>query len=76
MNQLNNNNLLEKLAELEHEQWIAWSKDIASKEKLSPERLKRWKSLWVPYKELSEEMKEFDREWARKVIEELENGYI
>jgi hypothetical protein len=62
-------NLIEDLAELEHEQWIFWSKDIASKEKLSPERLERWKKLWIPYKDLTEEQKEQDRVWARKVLE-------
>ena len=57
----------EALASIEHDQWIAWSKDLASKETLSPERLARWRSLWVPYEELSEEMKEHDRRWARLV---------
>jgi hypothetical protein len=60
--------LIEALAELEHTQWVAWSKDIAEKEKLSRERLRRWKGLWIPYSELSEEMKEEDRKWARKAI--------
>lgn len=60
---------IEKLAELEHEQWVNWSKNIAQKEKLSSERIDRWKKLWVPYSELSEEMKEEDRIWARKVLE-------
>jgi len=60
--------LLEYLASLEHKQWIKWSKDISNKEKLSRERLQRWKRFWKPYSELSEEAKEFDREWARKVL--------
>lgn len=64
-------NLLEALAELEHKQWVEWSKNIAKKEKLSPERLERWKELWIPYEDLSEEMKEQDRKWARLVIEVL-----
>lgn len=62
---------IEALAELEHDQWVMWSKDIAAKEQLSPERLARWESLWVPYGELSEEMKEQDRIWARKSIAAL-----
>jgi hypothetical protein len=60
--------IIEKLADLEHEQWITWSKDLAAKEQLSPERLARWKECWVPYSELTEEMKEHDRVWARKVL--------
>ena len=31
-------------------------------------RLERWKGLWVPYDELSEESKEQDRVYARKAI--------
>jgi len=60
--------LVEALAELEHNQWVCWSKDVSQKEKLSRERLRRWKGLWIPYSELSEEMKEEDRKWARKAL--------
>ena len=60
--------MLEKSAALEHEQWIQWSKEIAATEIISPERLARWKTLWVPYDQLTEEQKEQDREWARKSI--------
>lgn len=60
--------LLEALAALEHMQWVKWSKDIARSERISKKRLKRWKEFWVPYSKLSEEVKEFDREWAEKVI--------
>jgi hypothetical protein len=59
---------VERLASLIHDEWVSWSKELASKEKLlGSERVERWKSLWVPYAELSETMKEHDREWARKV---------
>lgn len=63
--------LLERLAALEHEQWVAWSKDIAAKEKLSEARLLRWKGYWVPYSELSDEVKRQDRDWALKVLAEV-----
>lgn len=43
----------EGLAELEHEQWIKWSKSVASE--VSPERRARWELLWIPYSELAEE---------------------
>ena len=59
--------LVEALAELEHIQWVEWSKEIANTEKLSPERLERWEKLWVAYSELDESEKESDRKWARKV---------
>ena len=32
----------ERLAELEHEQWIEWSRTLAACESLSAERLARW----------------------------------
>jgi len=62
----------EKLAEIEHEQWVDWPKTIAHNENISSERLKRWMKLWVPYSELSEEQKNQDRVWVDKVIEIIE----
>lgn len=64
--------LLEKLAELEHEQWIEWSKELACKEALSKGRLERWQKYWHKYTLLSEPSKEHDRKWARKVLAILE----
>ena len=63
--------LLEALAALEHEQWMAWSKSIAEKVTLTPEHLARWKYLWRPYDKLPEEEKKRDRIWAEKVLREL-----
>lgn len=60
--------LLEDLAELEHKQWEEWAKNLMEKEELSEERVKRWKTLFVPYENLSNEMKDADREWAMKVL--------
>jgi len=60
--------LIERLAELEHEQWMEWSKDISKKEKLSSDRLKRWKEYWADYDKLKEDVKEQDRKYARKVL--------
>ena len=62
---------IEALAALEHDQWVEWSQNIAERETLSPERIERWSALWVPYAELSEEMKEQDRVWARKSLAAL-----
>ena len=59
---------MEELAAIEHEQWVFWSKTLAETENLSPERLARWKALWIPYEQLTEETKEHDRVWARKVL--------
>ena len=64
-----NANLLERLAELEHEQWVAWSRDVA--DEVAPERQRRWQACWVPYAQLPEEVKELDLAWARKVLAAL-----
>ncbi len=61
--------LLERLAALEHEQWVLWSQAVAAE--VSEERRRRWQALWVPYAELPEEVKEQDRVWARKVLDLL-----
>jgi hypothetical protein len=60
--------LLERLAELEHQQWVEWSQTLARVERLSEERLERWRRLWVPYCLLSEESRDQDREYALKVL--------
>jgi hypothetical protein len=75
--------LLEKLAELQHDAWMHWSKSICSHLLLdrSPMRMRdrvltkhdSWELLWRPYVELSEEMKEQDRIFARKVLEILKS---
>ena len=61
--------LLERLAELEHFQWMEWSKSVAAE--VGAERRERWEAYWVPYAELPEELKEQDRKWARKVLAAL-----
>jgi hypothetical protein len=59
--------VIEKLAELEHEQWMKWAKDILETEDITEERSKRWKKeSFKPYKDLTEEQKDMDREWAKK----------
>ncbi len=58
---------VERVAEVEHEQWTAWSKNVAPE--VSPERRARWEKYWVPYKDLPDEVKEQDRIWARKALE-------
>lgn len=62
-----NKNLLEELSKIEHDQWIEWSKSVSSE--VSDERKERWEKYWVPYDDLSEEVKEQDRVYARKVLD-------
>ena len=63
--------LIEWLADLEHQQWMAWSKNIVNSEKISEDRLDRWARLWKSYNKLTAEQKEQDREWAEKIITEM-----
>jgi len=71
MSEYNEELLLEKLAALEHEQWIEWAKDLIDKGNVDKERADNWEEKMIPYIELSEEDKEMDREFARKVIDVL-----
>lgn len=59
---------IEKLAELEHEQWMSWAKTLMETENISESRKQRWKKYMVSYDALPEDMKEQDRKWARKVL--------
>jgi hypothetical protein len=73
---LNSDELLEVLSELEHIQWGQWSKSLTETEKLSPERVSRWEKLWIPYGDLSEEDKDFDRIWAMETIRVLKEKLL
>lgn len=61
--------VLERIATIEHQQWTEWSKAVAGE--VSPERRARWEKYWIPYDQLPEDVKELDREWARKVLAEV-----
>lgn len=74
-----NKELREKLAELEHEQWMRWSNYLVTNYKLPKEIVEKWRISWKPYKQLTEAQKEKDRIWADKVLSTiksylLENG--
>lgn len=80
--------LIEKLSSLEHDQWMKWSDNLARElervieliethdeegaVELLKKRLSGWEQYWIPYVELSDEVKEFDRLWARKVLAVVE----
>lgn len=71
---------LEALSEFVHsEMWEKWAKEILSSEPvISEERQERWESCFVPYEQLTEEMKELDRDFARRILSLLdtfEHGY-
>ena len=58
--------LIEALAELEHDQWMHWSKVAAPG--VSEATRAGWQASWIPYAELTDELKEADRIWARKTV--------
>lgn len=70
--------LIEELADLEHQQWSHWEKyreeKIDSLLKINNlKELLHQKKEWIrlretDYKDLTEKEKESDREWARKVL--------
>lgn len=74
------NDILEELSALEHEQWEHWSRSICQQtldgNAFNPHAVamamqnkhKSWLPMWVPYDDLSEELKEYDRVWGRKVL--------
>ena len=63
--------VIEELAKLEHEQWAYWAVNLLKDEKVDVDKVTaaRWHELIATkYDDLSEEMKEEDRKWARKVL--------
>jgi len=61
--------LVEALAEIEHAQWLHWSQAVAA-DVVAATRAK-WQRSWVAYAELTEDLKEADRVWARNVVKLL-----
>ena len=58
----------ETLADLAHRLWMHWSQHIAAEEHISADRQARWGDLWTDYDELSEEMKDTDRELVEEML--------
>ena len=74
MNELAGNDLVEALARIEHEQWTHWSQAVAGAV-TEPIRAK-WQRSWVDYAELTDDLKEADRVWARKVVTFLRSNNL
>ena len=75
--------IIEIMADVEHERWSKWQKYLHSlcvknddgSLTISKERVKHWEmEIATPYSELSEKLKEYDREEARTTIKALENN--
>jgi hypothetical protein len=59
--------LVERISEVEHEQWAHWTKYML--DNLTDENIARWRrQIETPYNQLTEREKESDREWARKAM--------
>lgn len=60
--------LLERLAALEHEQWAHWTRFML--DNLTPENMRRWRrQIDTPYSALSLREQESDRLWAKRALE-------
>lgn len=62
----NPDDLVEALAKIEHEQWMHWSQAVAAD--VTAATRDKWQCSWVDYAELTDDLKEADRVWARKVL--------
>lgn len=58
--------LIEALAGIEHQQWTHWSKTVAAE--VAETTREKWQRSWTDYSRLTEDVKEADRVWARKVM--------
>jgi len=69
---MKNEEIIEKLAELEHVKWMEWARHMLSEETITTPRVQRWARLFVSYDQLSEQEKEKDRVLARRVLRVIE----
>jgi len=69
-----NTHKTEIVAEEIHKIWTAWAQELLKSEKhISSARKERWKTeCFMPYQELSEEMKELDRKFANRILKTIE----
>ena len=62
--------LIEILADIEHERWSSWMR--YQFDNWTDEKIERWKALMeTPYEDLSEHSKESDRREARKTLDAI-----
>ena len=68
--------LREKLADLEHQQWAQWAQNVLDNPVDDARRKRGEREIKTDYEELSEKEKDFDREWADKILEMLKEENI
>ena len=68
--------LRERLAALEHQQWAHWTRYLIDSGLITDEaKIAHWmRQINTPYHQLTEAEKDLDREWADKVIEILNSS--
>ncbi|MFA9214600.1 MAG: RyR domain-containing protein [Candidatus Methylacidiphilales bacterium] len=66
-------NQIEVVAEIIHKNWMLWATELLQHEpNLSTERKQRWENECIlPYNELSEQMKNLDRQFAIEILRAL-----
>lgn len=62
--------IIEKLAEIEHEAWMSWAKSVESE--ISEERKNKFSEKMVPFDQLDESSKEVSRSWAEEMVDAIE----
>lgn len=66
--------MLEIISKVIHDKlWVPWTKKLVQDSKVIECSTKHWKSLWIPYEELSEEEKDKDRYNAQFIIDAITN---
>ena len=67
---LTHNNITEKISAEIHVMWMSWAKELLENENdISEERKERWETAcFKPYEELSSQMKDLDRKFAKKIL--------
>lgn len=62
--------LIRKLAEVEHKQWSHWALELSKSQEIEPERLERWKVLMTTnFEDLHPDQQKSDLKWAEKAFE-------
>ena len=60
--------VIERIAENEHERWVAWAKSLEAKERLSEEQRLHWRKFYVPYSSLPQGARDVYRKVAEKYV--------
>jgi len=64
--------ILDSIAEVLHESWINWTKDIAKNEDISVERRNRWDMYWkIDYCKIPLDEKKPEHEIAIRILRRL-----